>query len=109
MGKISELDLAIRDLRTAASTINDVADTLAETFSSKETETSTPAVEVETKKEVTLDEVSTTLTAIARISKVHSEKLRDAIRKYGVNKLSELDSKYYEELLAEAEVIRNAE
>ena len=28
MGKISELDMAIRDLRTAASTINDVADTL---------------------------------------------------------------------------------
>ncbi|MGM9603173.1 MAG: DNA ligase, partial [Faecousia sp.] len=32
MGKISELDMAIKDLRSAAATINDVADTLAEVF-----------------------------------------------------------------------------
>lgn len=108
MGKISELELAIKDLRTAASTINDVANTLAELLGGKETESSAPAVEVTPKKELTLDEVSTTLTAIARISKAHSEKLRDAIRKFGVTKLSELDAKHYEALLAEAEVIRNA-
>ena len=35
MGKISELDMAIRDLRSAAATINDVADTLAEVFSTE--------------------------------------------------------------------------
>lgn len=34
MGKISELDMAISDLRKAAATINDVADTLAEMFNS---------------------------------------------------------------------------
>lgn len=28
MGKISELDMAIRDLRSAAATINDVADSI---------------------------------------------------------------------------------
>lgn len=33
MGKLSELDLTIKDLRSAAATINDVADTLAEMFS----------------------------------------------------------------------------
>ena len=42
MGKISELDMAIRDLRTAASTINDVANTLAEMFGGA-TEASEPA------------------------------------------------------------------
>lgn len=108
MGKISELELAIKDLRTAASTINDVADTLAELFGGKKADTSAPAVVAEAKKEITFDEVSTTLTAIARISKAHSENLRDAIRKFGVTKLSELDAKHYEALLAEAEVIRNA-
>ena len=35
MGKISELDMAIRDLRNAAATISDVADTLAEAFSTE--------------------------------------------------------------------------
>ena len=108
MGKISELELAIRDLRTAASSINEVADTLSKMFGGKERESSAPEVEDEVKKELTFDEVSTTLTAIARISKAHSEKLRDAIRKFGVTKLSELDAKHYEALLAEAEVIRNA-
>ena len=108
MGKISELELAIKDLRTAASTINDVADTLAELFGGKEAEPSAPAVEAEVKKKITFDEVSATLTAIARKSKAHSEKLRDAIRKFGVTKLSDLDAKHYEALLAEAEVIRNA-
>ena len=38
MGKISELDMAISDLRKAAATINDVADTLAEMFNSAATE-----------------------------------------------------------------------
>ena len=33
MGKFSELELTIKDLRTAAATINDVANTLAEMFS----------------------------------------------------------------------------
>ncbi len=33
MGKFSELELAIKDLRTAAATVNDVANTLAEIFS----------------------------------------------------------------------------
>ena len=33
MSRISELELAIKDLRNAASTIKDVADTLAEIFS----------------------------------------------------------------------------
>ena len=33
MGKLSELDLAIKDLRTAATAINNAADALAELFS----------------------------------------------------------------------------
>lgn len=33
MGRISELDMAIKDLRSAAATINEVANTLAEMFS----------------------------------------------------------------------------
>ena len=78
MGKISELDMAIRDLRTAASTINDVADTLAEMFSSKEDETSAPAEQAENadKQTLTFDQVSNALMAISRMSKEHSKKLR---------------------------------
>ncbi len=38
MGKVSELDMAISDLRKAAAAINDVADTLAGMFSGAATE-----------------------------------------------------------------------
>lgn len=109
MGKISELDMAIRDLRTAASTINDVADTLAEMFSGKE-EPSAPAVEAvpADKPTITFDQVSNTLMSISRISKAHSQKLRALVQKYGANKLSEITPEHYEAILAEAEVIRNA-
>lgn len=57
MGKISELELAISDLRSAASTINDVANTLAEMFSSKDTAEPTAAeAPVEEKQPLTKDE-----------------------------------------------------
>lgn len=110
MGKISELDMAIRDLRTAASTINDVADTLAEMFSSKEDETSAPAEQAENadKQALTFDQVSNALMAISRMSKEHSKKLRALVQKYGASKLSEIAPEHYEAILAEAEVIGNA-
>lgn len=109
MGRISELEMAIRDLRTAASTINDVADTLAELFSGME-EPSAPATEAESADipAITFDQVSNTLMSISRISKAHSQKLRALVQKYGANKLSEIPPEHYEAILAEAEVIRNA-
>lgn len=108
MGKISELELAISDLRSAASTINDVANTLAEMFSSKDAaEATTAEAPVEEKQPLTKDEVSNILMGISRISRAHSQKLRDLIRKYGAHKLSEVAPEHYEAILAEAEVIRN--
>ena len=108
MGKISELEMAISDLRTAATTINDVADTLAGMFSSNEAAEPTAAeAPVEEKQPLTLDEVSNTLMGISRISRAHSQKLRDLIRKYGAHKLSEVSPEHYEAILAEAEVIKN--
>ena len=108
MGKISELELVIRDLRSAAATINDVANTLAEMFSSEDTaEPSAAEAPVEEKQPLTKDEVSNILMGISRISRAHSQKLRDLIRKYGAHKLSEVAPEHYEAILAEAEVIRN--
>ena len=100
--------MAISDLRTAAATINDVADTLTGMFSSKEAAESTAAeVPVEEKQPLTLDQVSNILMQISRISRAHSQKLRDLIRKYGAHKLSEVAPEHYEAILAEAEVIKN--
>ena len=108
MAKLSELEMAISDLRTAATTINDVADTLAGMFSSNEAAEPTAAeAPVEEKPPLTKDEISNILMGISRISRAHSQKLRDLIRKYGAHKLSEVAPEHYEAILAEAEVIRN--
>ena len=108
MGKISELELAISDLRSAASTINDVANTLAEMFSSKDAAEPTAAeAPVEEKQPLTLDQVSNILMQISRISRAHSQKLREVVRSYGVQKLSDVAPEHYEAILSEAEVIRN--
>ena len=108
MGKISELEMAISDLRTAAATINDVADTLAGMFSSKEAAEPTAAeAPVEEKQPLTLDQVSNILMQISRISRAHSQKLREVVRSYGVQKLSDVAPEHFEEILAKAEVIRN--
>lgn len=110
MSKISEMAMVITELRTAATSINDAADTLERMFSGKTDEEPVPEEQPEAKTEnpITLDYVSSTLTSIARISKAHSEKLRDLVRKYGVKKLSEVPPEHYKSLLEEAEVIKNA-
>lgn len=102
MGKISELELVIRDLRSAATTINDVADTLAEMFSTssvKET-TDAPAEPV-----LTLEQVRAVLADKSRQG--HTAEIRSLLQKYGAAKLSGIDPIHYKALLADAEVLGN--
>ena len=105
MGKISELDMAIRDLRSAAATINDVADTLAEVFSTESADnahdTATPA-----EPALTLEQVRAVLADKSR--KGHTAEIRSLLQKYGASKLSGIDPTNYKALLADAEVLTDA-
>lgn len=101
MGKISELDMAISDLRKAAATINDVADTLAEMFSGAATE-ETPVKE----PSLTLEQVRTVLAEKSRNG--HTAEIRTLLQKYGAVKLSLVDPVHYKDLLREAEVMTDA-
>ena len=107
MAKISEPNTVIKELRNAAATINDVANTLEEMFKDDEENVSEPAVQIDNQN-ITFDQVSNTLMAISRMSKTHSQKLRALVQKYGATKLSEIAPEHYEAILAEAEVIRDA-
>ena len=102
MGKISELELAIRDLRTAAATINDVADTLAEMFSAASADeaqdAATPAEPV-----LTLEQVRAVLADKSRQG--HTAEIRSLLQKYGASKLSGIDPVHYNALLADVEVL----
>lgn len=105
MGKISELDMAIRELRNAAATINDVADTLAEAFS---TESSDNAHDAATPAEpaLTLEQVRAVLADKSR--KGHTTEIRALLQKYGASKLSGIDPIHYRALLADVEVLTDA-
>lgn len=91
MGKISELDVAISDLRKAAAAINDVADTLTEMFS----DTAAP------EPPITLEHVRAVLAEKSRNG--HTAEIRALLQKYGAAKLSGIDPGHYKALLAEAE------
>lgn len=105
MGKLSELDLAIKDLRSAAATINDVADTLAEMFGTAPADeahdAATPAKPV-----LTLEQVRAVLADKSRQG--HTAEIRALLQKYGAAKLSGVDPSNYRALLADAEVLTDA-
>ena len=100
MGKISELDMAIRDLRSAAATINDVADTLAEVFSTES------ADEAPAEPALTLEQVRAVLADKSRMG--FAAEIRSLLQKYGAAKLSGIDPIHYTALVAEAEVLTDA-
>ena len=104
MGRISELDMVIKDLRSAAATINDVANTLAEMFSSTADEA--PDTVVPAKPELTLEQVRAVLADKSRQG--HTAEIRSLLQKYGATKLSQIDPANYKALLADAEVLTDA-
>lgn len=104
MGKLSELDLAIKDLRTAAATINDVANTLAEMFSTASADEAhddaSPA-----EPELTLEQVRAILADKSRLG--FTAQIRALLQKYGAPKLSGIAPANYKALVADAEVLGN--
>ena len=98
MGKISELDTTIKDLRNAAD-INGIADTLAEMF------WSVSADEAPAAPALTLEQVRAVLADKSRAG--HTAEVRVLLQKYGASRLSGVDPASYEALLADAEVLGN--
>lgn len=82
MSNTSELELSISDLRKAAASINDVADTLAEIFTptadKEEAAAPTPAPE----PIITLEQVRTVLAEKSRAG--HTAEVRALLQKYGL-------------------------
>ena len=104
MGRLSELDMAIRDLRSAAATINDVADTLAEAFSTESSDNAHDAA-APAEPALTLEQVRAVLADKSRMG--FTAEIRSLLQKYGASKLSGIDPANYEALLAEVEVLGN--
>ena len=101
MSKMSELDLCVGELRSAAQSLNSVADSLTSLFSGSQPESSVQP----TSKPLTLEDVRAVLAEKSRNG--HTAKIRELLEKHGAAKLSEIDPQKYAALLAEAEVLGN--
>ena len=102
MGRISELELAIKDLRSAAATINEVANTLAEMFSAASADEANDAA-APAEPQLTLEQVRAVLADKSRMG--FTAEIRALLQKYGAAKLSGIDPTNYKALIADAEVL----
>ena len=100
MGKMSDLDLQIKELRSCGETILEIAETLAGIFSSHAAEDTPPK---EKPKALTLEEVRHRMTVIAEAG--YSAEVKALITKYGARKLSDIDPSQFEGLLKEADAL----
>lgn len=115
MSRMSELDICVGELQTAARSLNAVADSLSALFSSGKTEPfvftqrSSDNVQVGSveaaspkPKPITLEQVRAVLAEKSRSG--HTAQVCALLEKHGAMKLSEIDPAEYEALLVEAEV-----
>lgn len=105
MGKMSEMETIIRELRDTASSLSDIANRLYEKFSSNQSNEDSPAEPLE--KPFTLEEVRAVCAEKSRAG--FTEEVKAIIAKHGADRLSAVDPSKFAELLAEVEVLGNAE
>lgn len=100
MSKMSELDVAVAELRKCGETLIAVSDTLRELFSRKAVQPSgTPIKPAE--KKLTIEDVCPVLAK----KSIEGHNVQALILKYGAKKLSEVDPAHYADLLHDAEVL----
>ena len=104
MSKMSDMAATIEELRNAAVTITNVANWLAEMFST--TADKAPDAAVPSEPQLTLEQVRAVLADKSR--KGHTAEIRALLQKYGAAKLSGIDPVHYKALLADAEVLTDA-
>ena len=111
MGKMSELDAQIKELRICGETIIGIADALAGLFSSPAEEDAPKKTPKKAAKEepkvLTLEDVRHQMTVIAQSG--FSAEVKALITKYGARKLSDIDPSQYKSLLKEADALGKSE
>ena len=99
MGKMSELDAVIKELRDIAASINAIADHIFSVFGGEKADD-------ETEKPLTLEEVRAVLANKSRDG--FTAQIRELLQKYGADRLSAVDPANYKALLRDAEELTDA-
>ncbi|MEK4103138.1 rRNA biogenesis protein rrp5 [Paenibacillus sp. FSL R10-2791] len=109
MSRMSELSLAVTELKRCGEALIVLSESLSALFSShNDLEVAEqPLTEVHSPvdKLITLETVRAVLAEKSRAG--HTDKVRELLEKHGAPKLSEIDPSEYPALLAEAEVLGN--
>ena len=109
MSKMSELSLAVTELKRCGEALISISESLAALFSGNEnvqTEDQPKAeIPAPDEKLITLEAVRAVLAEKSRAG--YTAKVRELLEKHGAAKLSEIDPAEYPALLAEAEVLGN--
>ena len=115
MGKVSELSMLVDELKKCGETLVSISEELTGMFSSEETEkqlakknvSKEEEQETHAEKELTLEDVRAVLADKSRAG--FTEQVKELLKKHGADKLSAVDPAEYKALLADAEVLGNAE
>lgn len=111
MGRTSEIQQIITDLQDTASSLSDIASRLYEFFSADETQEQTSVSvakpQKQLKKQLTLEEVRAVCAKKSRAG--FTAEVKAIITKYGADKLSAVKPEDYAAVIAEVEVLGNAE
>lgn len=100
MSKMNDMAIIIKELRSAATAITDVANWLSHQFNSEpDLSKKLPASKLK------LEDVRAILADVSR--KGHTAEIRDLLQKYGAIKLSGVDPANYSALLKDAEDLKN--
>lgn len=107
MGKMSELDARIKELRVCGETILGIANALAGMFSSPAEEEPPKMAAKDEATAPTFEDVRHRMTVIAQSG--FSTRVKALITKYGAQKLSDIDPTQYASLLKEADALGKPE
>lgn len=105
MSKISELSLAVKELKRCGEALISISESLADLFNSNSEVKAIDNAPAAEEKSITLEAVRAVLAEKSRAG--HTAEVRELLLKHGANKLSEINPSEYPALLAEAEVLGN--
>lgn len=107
MGKTNEIQQIITELRDTASSLSDIASKLYEFFSADERKEPPPVSMAEPQKPLTLESVRAICAEKSRAG--FTAEVKAIITNHGADKLSAIKPEDYAAVLAEVEVLGNAE
>ena len=102
MSKMAELDAAVAELRRCGEALIGVSEALRDLFSGDD-ERQADAQPQPVEKKLVLEDVRSVLAQ--KSIEGHTAEIQALIRKYGAEKLSQVDPVHYPDLLREAEVL----